>query len=34
MGYQTCFFRQVTPEGLKIVGKRVFDPDEVYGKKK
>ncbi|MBN1395862.1 MAG: phosphoribosyl-AMP cyclohydrolase [Pirellulales bacterium] len=33
-GYQSCFFRQVTPEGLKIVGRRVFDPNEVYGKPK
>ncbi len=33
LGYQSCFFRQVTPEGLKVVGTRVFDPDEVYGKK-
>ncbi len=33
-GYQSCFFRQVTPEGLKVVGRRVFDPDEVYGKNK
>ena len=32
-GYQSCFFRQVTPEGLKVVGRRVFDPEEVYGKK-
>ena len=32
-GYKSCFFRQVTPEGLKVVGQRVFDPDEVYGKK-
>jgi phosphoribosyl-AMP cyclohydrolase len=32
-GYKSCFFRQVTPEGLKVVGKRVFDPAEVYGKK-
>jgi phosphoribosyl-AMP cyclohydrolase len=30
-GYPSCFFRQVTPEGLKVVGRRVFDPDEVYG---
>ena len=30
-GYQSCFFRQVTPKGLKVVGRRVFDPDEVYG---
>ena len=31
-GYQSCFFRQVTSEGLKVVGQRVFDPDQVYGK--
>ncbi|MBN1911234.1 MAG: phosphoribosyl-AMP cyclohydrolase [Pirellulales bacterium] len=32
-GYRSCFFRQVTPEGLRVVGDRVFDPDDVYGKK-
>ena len=32
-GYKSCFFRQVTPEGLKIVAPRVFDPDEVYKNK-
>jgi len=32
-GYKSCFFRQVAPEGLKIVGERVFDPAEVYKKK-
>jgi phosphoribosyl-AMP cyclohydrolase len=32
-GYRSCFFRQVTPEGLKLVGQRVFNPAEVYGKK-
>jgi phosphoribosyl-AMP cyclohydrolase len=32
-GYKSCFFRQVTPEGLKIVAQRVFDPAEVYKKK-
>lgn len=31
-GYQSCFFRQVTPDGLRVTGRRVFDPDEVYGK--
>ena len=30
-GYRSCFFRQVTPDGLQVVGQRVFDPDEVYG---
>ncbi len=32
-GYKSCFFRQVTPDGLKVVGQRVFDPAEVYRKK-
>lgn len=31
-GYRSCFYRQVTPEGLKVVGQRVFDPQQVYGK--
>ena len=29
-GYPTCFFRQVTPDGVKIVADRVFDPKDVY----
>lgn len=32
-GYASCFFRQVTPEGTKVIGERVFDPAEVYKKK-
>lgn len=32
-GYKSCFFRQVTPDGLKVIGDRVFDPAEVYKKK-
>jgi phosphoribosyl-AMP cyclohydrolase len=31
-GYKSCFFRQVTPDGVKIVAERVFDPAKVYGK--
>jgi phosphoribosyl-AMP cyclohydrolase len=31
-GYPTCFFRQVTPAGLKTIAERVFDPKDVYGK--
>ena len=31
-GYKSCFFRQVTPEGLKVIRERVFDPVEVYKK--
>jgi phosphoribosyl-AMP cyclohydrolase len=33
-GYASCFFRQVTPGGLKVIGQRVFDPREVYKTKK
>ena len=29
-GFRSCFYRQVTPDGLKTVGPRVFDPGEVY----
>ena len=29
-GYRSCFFRQVTPGGLKVVAARVFDPKDVY----
>jgi phosphoribosyl-AMP cyclohydrolase len=32
-GYKSCFFRQVTPDGLRVIGDRVFDPAEVYKKK-
>lgn len=32
-GYKSCFFRQVTPDGLCVIGQRVFDPAEVYKKK-
>ena len=32
-GYRSCFYRQVTDDGLEIIGDKVFDPDEVYKKK-
>ncbi|GAB6165014.1 phosphoribosyl-AMP cyclohydrolase [Thermostilla marina] len=32
-GFRSCFYRKVTPDGLETVGTRVFDPDQVYGKK-
>ncbi|MDR0338635.1 MAG: phosphoribosyl-AMP cyclohydrolase [Planctomycetaceae bacterium] len=32
-GYKTCFFREVTQDGFKIVGERLFDPKDVYGTK-
>jgi len=31
-GYRSCFFRKVENGRLEVVGERVFDPDEVYGK--
>jgi phosphoribosyl-AMP cyclohydrolase len=31
-GYKSCFYRQVTSQGLEIVGTRVFDPAQVYHK--
>jgi len=31
-GYQSCFFRQITPEGVKVIGERIFDPKAVYGR--
>jgi len=33
-GYPSCFFRQITPQGVKIVSERVFDPKDVYQKGK
>src|SRR5947209_20580454 len=32
-GYQSCFFRRVEPDGLKVIGERIFDPKTVYGSK-
>jgi phosphoribosyl-AMP cyclohydrolase len=31
-GYKSCFFRQLAPEGPRIIAERVFDPAKVYGK--
>src|SRR5882672_8249124 len=31
-GYKSCFFRQLTPQGAKVVAQRVFDPKAVYKK--
>ena len=32
VGYKSCFYRRVTPDGLQIEGERVFDPSDVYKK--
>jgi phosphoribosyl-AMP cyclohydrolase len=29
-GYESCFYREQTPAGLKVIVERVFDPDQVY----
>ncbi|MDX1947073.1 MAG: phosphoribosyl-AMP cyclohydrolase [Pirellulaceae bacterium] len=29
-GYRTCFFREITPAGVRIVGERLVDPATVY----
>jgi phosphoribosyl-AMP cyclohydrolase len=33
-GYKSCFFRKVDPAtgDVEVIGERVFDPKEVYGK--
>jgi phosphoribosyl-AMP cyclohydrolase len=31
-GYSSCFFREATPDGLKVIAERVFDPAAVYGR--
>jgi phosphoribosyl-AMP cyclohydrolase len=31
-GYASCFFRKVTPDGVEVVGERLFDPEMVYKK--
>ena len=32
-GYRSCFYRKLDKKGdIKIVGKKVFEPDEVYKK--
>ncbi len=34
MGYRSCFFRKVTPQGEEVVAAREFNPEEVYGSSK
>lgn len=30
MGYRSCFFRKVTPEGEKVIARPEFNPEMVY----
>ncbi len=32
-GYRTCFYRRLENGRLKETGRKLFDPDKVYGKK-
>jgi phosphoribosyl-AMP cyclohydrolase len=32
-GYRSCFFRQVDEQGVRVVGSRLVEPDDVYGRK-
>ena len=29
-GYRSCFFREVTPRGFKVISQRLVDPADVY----
>jgi phosphoribosyl-AMP cyclohydrolase len=31
-GYASCFFRRIVPDGVEVVGERLFDPSVVYHK--
>ena len=31
-GFASCFFRRLTPQGVEMVGERLFDPAQVYSK--
>ena len=30
-GYESCFYREATADGLRVVDQRAFDPQAVYG---
>jgi phosphoribosyl-AMP cyclohydrolase len=32
-GYRSCFFRELTPLGVRIATPRLVDPDDVYGRR-
>ncbi len=32
-GYRSCFYRRIRGEQVEIVGQKIFDPEEVYGRK-
>ena len=34
MGYRSCFFRKVTPQGEEVIAQREFNPNDVYSSSK
>jgi len=33
MGYRSCFFRKLNPDGTsEVIAEKIFDPNQVYGK--
>ncbi|PHS18433.1 MAG: phosphoribosyl-AMP cyclohydrolase [Blastopirellula sp.] len=32
-GFRSCFFRQISQDKTEIIGQRLVNPDDVYGKK-
>ena len=32
-GYRSCFYRRIAEDGLEVMGEKIFDPEERYGKK-
>jgi len=34
MGYRSCFFRKVTPQGEEVIAQHEFNPDDVYSSSK
>lgn len=33
MGYYSCFFRKLKNDQVEIAGKKIFEPDKVYGRR-
>ena len=31
-GYRSCFYRKLVGDELQLIGERIFDPKEVYGR--
>lgn len=32
VGYRSCFYREATPDGLRVIEEPAFDPKKTYGK--